>query len=302
MVAYAVCQVFDLPIPLPTSKLNGPMIDTHQHLIEPNRFHYPWLVEVPQLQDTFDLPLYLSKTSDTAISGTIFMEVDVAPEDQAAEAAHFCELADDPSTSLLGVIAGCRPEHDDFAEQVRRLKHPKLVGLRRILHTVDEAIGKSDLFRGNIATLADHNLTFDLCVRPDQLLTAIEIVNAAPQTVFVLDHCGNPPMADKKALANWQEDIAHLADLPNVSCKVSGLVNNLADTTDTITSLRPVVEYVAAHFGPERLLFGGDWPVCLLANTELSSWTSIARTLLSDQSEKVQNAFFTENARRIYHL
>ncbi len=278
------------------------MIDTHQHLIEPDRLNYPWLDDAPQLKQTLDLAEYRRRADGTGIRSTVFMEVDVAESDQQKEAAHFCELADDPSTELLGVIASGRPESSDFNDHLDRIDHPKLVGIRRVLHVVDDSISQHDVFRRHVAQLADRNLTFDFCVRPDQLRLAIDLALEAPRTQFILDHCGNPPLADPHALAAWQEYIARLAELPHVACKVSGLVNHLQPDVDPMAQLQFVLDHVAAHFGSERLMFGGDWPVSLLANVDLSQWVGWARELMSSQSQSTQDAFFSGNAQRIYGL
>ena len=278
------------------------MIDTHQHLLEPDLFSYPWLAGAPPLQQTFDLARYRQESSGCGVEGTIFMEVDVAEADQVKEAARYCELADDSSNGMVGVIAAGRPESDDFEAHLDRINHPKLVGVRRVLHVVDDSTCQSQTFQRNIAGLADRNLSFDLCLRPDQLHLALELAANAPQTQLVLDHCGNPPIADDVAFAAWQDSIARLAEHPHVACKVSGLVNNLQTTAAPLPQLQRIYAHVAAHFGTERLMFGGDWPVSLLANVGLSQWVQLARELMSSQPPETQHAFFSANAQRIYGL
>ena len=278
------------------------MIDTHQHLIEPRRFHYPWLDDAPLLNHDFDLARYKAEADDVGVVSSIFMEVDVAEKDQLNEAAYFCELAQDPSTGILAVIASGRPEHADFNQHLERVKHPKLIGIRRLLQAVDDSTSQSDLFHYNLRRLGELGLTFDICVRHDQLRLAIDMAIAAPHTTFILDHCGNPPLSDSHAMAAWQEYTARLAELPHVACKVSGLVNHLQPHDDPVTQLQPVLDHVASHFGAERILFGGDWPVSLLAGVNLTSWAQTAKQLMATQSQSTQHAFFTANAQRIYGL
>lgn len=278
------------------------MIDTHQHLIEPDLLEYPWVADAPQLQQTFDLARYREISAGLGISGTLFMEADVAEKDQAKEAAHFCALADDPSSRVLGVVASGRPESANFNAHLDRIAHPKLVGIRRILQAVSDSVSQHDLFRRNVAQLADRGLTFDICVRPDQLRLVVDLALHAPRTQLILDHCGNPPMSAPSAMPAWQEYTARLAELPHVACKVSGLVNHLQPDADPIAQLQPVLDHVAAHFGSERLMFGGDWPVSLLAGVNLPRWVELARELMSSQSQSIQQAFFSGNAQRIYGL
>ena len=278
------------------------MIDTHLHLIEPDRFSYPWLMDVPQLQSSYNLHRYENESQGLGIAGSVFLEVDVAVEDQAAEAEYFCSLAEATDNSILGVVAGCRPEFEDFQEQLARLQHPKVVGVRRILHVVEDSISQSMTFRNNVAALADRDLSFDMCVRADQLALALEVFQAAPQTQFVLDHCGDPPQVGEDSHQTWRDDLARCAELPNVACKVSGLGAHCGQSGDPTAALSPILNHASAHFGWDRLLFGGDWPVCLLADTPLTRWTEIVCALLSDQSEECRTAFFSGNAIRIYGL
>jgi predicted TIM-barrel fold metal-dependent hydrolase len=270
------------------------MIDSHLHLIEPDRFGYPWLTGVPELHGNFNLKSYRAESSKTGITASIFMEVDVAEQDQAAEAQYFCTLAEDPSSKILGVVAGCRPESSDFDEQLTRIRNDKLLGVRRILHVVPDSISQAETFRRNIASLAEFDLSFDLCVRADQLPLVFELIAAAPQTQFILDHCANPPATNSDGWQAWCDDIARCADFANVACKFSGLGSHLE------SGLNPILEQVSTHFGWDRLLFGGDWPVCLLADTSLSCWTDSVHALLSNQTEERQAAFFSGNATRIY--
>lgn len=278
------------------------MIDSHQHLIEPNRFYYPWIAETPQLASIFDLPRYHAETSETAIRGSVLVEADVAEEDQIAEAQYFCALAEDEANQIHGVVAACRPQEDGFEEYLERIAHPKLVGLRRVLHVVEDLTSQTANFRENIALLEDHNLSFDLCVHASQLELATDLVRATPHTRFILDHCGNPPLMNPAGMRAWRDNIARLAGLHNVSCKVSGLVNHFSGNGRNCETLQPILEHVAKHFGWSRLMFGGDWPVCLLAQTSLQSWAETAAALLDPQSEETCRAFFTDNATRIYGL
>jgi predicted TIM-barrel fold metal-dependent hydrolase len=282
------------------------MIDTHLHLIEPQLFAYPWLAGAPQLQSGHGFTDWQPLAARAGIRGSLFTEVDVAEDDIAREAKHFCQLADETAegdrSGILGVIAACRPERDDFVRQLDRMAHPRLRGLRRVLHVVDDAVSESEPFRRHIALLADYGLTFDLCLRADQLALGLELARSAPATQLILDHCGNPPLADEVAVRQWREDIARLAEEPNVACKVSGLVNHVPASADALLALQPVVDHVADCFGWQRLIFGGDWPVSRLAGRDLPHWAELAHRLLARQPQDTVAAFFTDNAQRIYAL
>lgn len=202
------------------------MIDTHQHLLNPARFQYSWAASIPALQGTFGVAEYHAATPNCGITGTVFMEVDVV--ESADEARYFCGLADDPASGVLGVVAAGRPEEDGFAAHLNALDHPKLAGIRRVLHTQPDKLSKSTLFRRNIRLLGERGLTFDVCVLQRQLVIACDLVRDCPGTTFILDHCGVPDIASNDAPSGngflaWRGGIRTLAAEPNVFCKISGL-------------------------------------------------------------------------------
>jgi len=277
------------------------MIDAHLHLIEPDRFHYPWMLEVPQLSGIYDLERHRQEDAAANFTGYVVVEGDVVASDQIAEANYLCALASDSSNKILGIIAACRPQEDSFAEFLTRIADPKLVGVRRVLHVVADATSQGVNFRHNIASLAEHNLSFDLCVRANQLALAFDLARVTPHTRFILDHCSNPPLENEISMQLWRDDIARLGALDNVSCKFSGLVNHLLKN-QRFLHLHPIMEHVAVHFGWERIMFGSDWPICLLAPTNLQSWVKGAEALLNTQPEATRRAFFSTNVMRLYEL
>lgn len=276
------------------------MIDTHQHLIYPEKFNYPWTDGIPPLQKPFRVDEYRAAADGIGIESTVFMEVDVAPEHSAAESLFFCQMADDPESGLVGVIAAARPENEDFASQLDTLTHPRLKGIRRVLHTQPDELSQSTLFRQNLRLLADRSLPFDLCVLARQLPLAIELVDECPQVSFVLDHCGVPDIAGGD-FETWSQSIGQLAQRPNVSCKISGLPTYCAPGKTGPEILRPWVEKVITCFGWKRVVWGGDWPVCIL-NDSLRGWADTLAEILKGTSEDERSALYRENARRIYHL
>ncbi|HEY5090724.1 MAG TPA: amidohydrolase family protein, partial [Polyangia bacterium] len=142
--------------------------------------------------------------------------------------------------------------------------------------------------------------TFDLCVKHPQLPACIELVRACPGTTFVLDHAGKPDLRHG-VLDPWRAHIAELARLPNVVCKLSGLVTEADPATWTPAALRPYVEHLLACFGAERLLFGSDWPVVNLA-ASYGRWLEVALELLEPLSAGERAAVLCDNTRRIYRL
>ena len=140
----------------------------------------------------------------------------------------------------------------------------------------------------------------DVLVYPHQLPAAIELCARFPQQRFVLDHLAKPYI-QRGELQPWADDLRRLADLPNVACKLSGMVTEADWSTWTPASLKPYVDHALATFGPERLLFGSDWPVCLVASA-YQRWVDTVAALLSPLQTAQQDAIFGGNAVRWYRL
>jgi len=282
------------------------MIDTHQHLIYPGCFQYSWASGVPELQGNFRLDEYEAASADCKIEGTIFMEVDVDAHQSAEEAGFFCDLAAEPNSRILGVVAAARPEESGFAEAMNSIAHPKLAGIRRVLHTRPDALSQTSLFRENLRLLGRRGLPFDLCVLQKQLGIAHELVRECPETKFVLDHCGVPDIAANQApfgegFIQWKEGIVRLADQENVVCKISGLSVYASEDQRSAEGLRPYIETVVEAFTPERCVWGGDWPVVNLGSG-LPRWCQLTCELLSALTPEEQDSILSANAKRLYSL
>jgi len=274
-------------------------IDTHLHLIHPERFRYDWTAEIPALQGNFGLVEYREAAEGCGITESIFMEVDVPREQASSEAAFFCSLAEDPANRIAGVIAACRPENPDFESQLESLAHPKLLGFRRVLHTQPAGLSTGALFRENIRRIGKTGLTFDLCMLPKQLENGAALIDACADTRFILDHCGVPDIASGD-LAFWRGQLQEISRRPNVFCKISGIIA-YASGDITADKLRPVVEHAIACFGWERVMWGSDWPVCNLTS-DLRTWTRLLEEILSGCSEDELARLHYRNARNVYHI
>ena len=275
-------------------------IDTHQHLLLPGTFNYPWVSDFEPLQGRFGLEKYGAAAKGCSISGSIFMEVDVEEGQIADEARYFCRLSEDPANRIQGVIAGGRPEGPDFQKHLDNIAHASLKGIRRVLHVVPDELSEAPDFRSHVATLGKQNLTFDICVRADQLAMATALADACPDTQFILDHCGGPAI-DKAAFESWKEAIEEIARRDNVAAKISGIPASAPSGMADARTLRPWVENTIEAFGWDRVLWGGDWPVCTLNGT-LLDWCRTLDEILVSESTQNRQKLFNSNAQRIYRL
>ncbi len=285
-----------------------PWIDTHLHLLYPDRLHYDWAAAIPALNRAFHWDEYAAIARPLGITDVLHMEVDVRPEEMAAETDWVDQLAQQPGSMIRGAIAACRPELEDIAAYTHSaLSNPLVRGFRRVLHVVPDGVSTSDTFRRNLRTLTAQGHPFDVCVLPAQLHVADALAKACPDTQMVLDHCGVPPVASQ-ALEPWKAGIERVAQNPNMACKISGVIAYgdasrwpEGDANSVARDLRPYVEHVIACFGWQRIVWGSDFPVCNLTRG-LASWKAATDVLLQGCSDSEIDALAFANARRIYRL
>lgn len=284
-----------------------PVIDTHQHLWDLERFHLPWLYteDVPALRRSFVMRDYLEATSGLNVVKTIYMEVDVSPEQQQAEAEYVLDLCARPDNPLAGAVISGRPAAPDFERYIRPLAANKYVkGVRQVLHVPATPPGYclQPRFVDGIRLLGDLGLRFDVCMRPGELYDAVKLVEQCPQTQFIIDHCGNMSVSsrDEALRQRWQGAMRELAALPNTVCKISGIVVT-APPQWTPADLAPNMLFTMETFGEDRVLFAGDWPVCTLRAT-LAQWLRALQEIVRDHPDSLQRKLFHDNAVRVYGL
>jgi len=278
-----------------------PITDTHQHLIYPDQWPYSWTDGIPQLAGkAFRYDDYQRATAGAGVTKTIFMET--SPDDPhfPAETKFVYELAAHPGSMIAGVIANCRPEEAGFEKYLEGIRHPKLVGLRRILHVVPDELSQQAGFVENVRLVGRMGLTFDMCFLARQLPLALELARKCPGTQFILDHCGVPDVA-AQALDPWRAHICALAALPNVACKISGVMAYAKPGEANALAVRPFVEHCLEQFGWDRVVWGGDWPVCNMTTT-LGNWVAVSRELVRTAADSDQKKLFHLNAEWIYGL
>lgn len=276
------------------------LIDTHQHLILRGHLGYPWSDSIPALAGRDFSPAdYAGLTQGLGVVGTVFMETAVDDAAYQAEARLIAGMVG--QGGMLGQIASCRPEVDEgFDAWLEECDSLHVVGFRRILHVVPDDVSQSETFRRNLRKIGQKGLPFDLCVLARQHDLAIDLIRACDGQSFVLDHCGNPDIA-AEAFAPWAASLRRIADFPNVVIKLSGITVNARADQVNAQSLQPYVDHVLDCFGPDRILWGGDWPVCNLGSG-LPGWISLTHQFLAGLSESERSAIGTATARRVYGL
>jgi L-fuconolactonase len=280
-----------------------PIVDTHVHLWDPRRFRIPWLDSTPQINQPYVLKEYAEHTQGIDIAAMVYLEVDVAPAYRLLEAQWVNALAD-REPRLRGIVPSAPLEDGDCARSyldALKALGPCIKGVRRLLQAEpDDAFALRPNFVRGVQALAEYDFSFDICIVHRQLPAVIELVRRCPEVRFVLDHLGKPDI--KSGLRDpWQSHIRELAAFPNVVCKISGMVTEADHARWTVDDLRPYFEVVYDAFGEDRVMFGSDWPVVLLAS-RYARWVETVDALTEGLSEPARRKLWAENAKRVYRL
>lgn len=275
------------------------VVDAHLHLWDPQRLDYPWLAETPDLRRPFgpdDL-----HTDGHEITAAVFVEAGRRDAQAFDEVEWVAEIARRWPV-LRGVVAHAALERGaDVAADLRRLASVPLVrGVRRNVQDEVADFAVADGYVAGVRLLAEHGFTADLCVRHHQLPAVTELVARVPDVTFVLDHLGKPAVADGLT-EPWREHLSRLAGHPNVVCKLSGLTTEANWGTWRAGDVLPYLRHALAEFGPERCMFGGDWPVATLA-TRYGRWVDVVVDALADRSPADRDRVLRGTATRIYRL
>jgi predicted TIM-barrel fold metal-dependent hydrolase len=278
-----------------------PIVDTHQHLWDLKKFRLNWIKKGSLLDRSYVQKDYAEAVKGLGVVQAVYMEVDVDPSQQVAEAEHLIAICKKGDTLTKAAVISGRPASEDFAKYIKRFKDsPYIKGVRQVLHGEATKAGYclQKQFIKSVQLLGELGMRFDLCMRPGELPDATKLIDACPDTRFILDHCGN---ADLKKHEQWKKDIAELAKRKNVVGKVSGIVAQATPGKWTADDLAPVIKHTLSVFGPDRVMFGGDWPVCLLGAT-YAQWVKALKEIVADRKAVEQRKLFHDNAVKFYGL
>lgn len=280
-----------------------PVVDTHQHLWDLKKFKLPWTANSPSLARDFSMSDYLAATAGIPIKKSVYLEVDVVPEQQQAEADYVTELCRRREGPLAAAVISGRPAAENFRAYITPFKgHPYVRGLRQVLHGESTPPGYclQKSFLAGIRYLGELGLSYDICIRAKELPDAARLIDECPGTSFILDHCGNADLKLKDQTA-WKRDMAAVAKRQNVVVKISGVIASATPGKWTLDDLAPVVNHTLDAFGPDRVMFGGDWPVCTLG-ASYRQWFDALGEIVRSRSASEQRRLFHDNAIRHYRL
>jgi len=270
-------------------------LDSHQHFWNYSEDQYPWIQPSWPIRRSF-LPVDLEPLLKSAgIDGSIAVQARQTLE----ESRWLLELADQ-SPIIKGVVGWVDLRSDAVEDQLAQFaNHPKFVGVRHVVQDEpdDDFMIRPEFLRG-ISKLKQFGLHYDVLIFPKQLPAAIKLLQRFPEQPFVLDHIAKPHIKDG-VISPWREQIQELAKAPNLMCKVSGMITEAKVPGWRHDQFVPYLDVVTEAFGVERLMYGSDWPVCLLAGS-YTQVHSLAQRYFASQSEVTKDAIFGGNATRFY--
>lgn len=272
-------------------------IDTHQHFWQYDPIEYDWIDEsMKRIRRDF-LPADLRTELPAArVAGAISVQA----RQTIAETDWLLSLAAN-NDFLLGVIGWLPLAAENVSELLDNYAaQPKFKGLRHVVQGEPDGFLDQPDFNRGIRALTTRNLLYEILVLERQLPEAIRFVDRHPEQTFVLDHVAKPRIA-QNLLEPWRTNLRHLAERENVCCKLSGMVTEADYHGWTPEQLRPYLDAALEAFGPQRLMFGSDWPVCLVA-TRYADWADLIRDFIAPLSLSEQASILEGNARQTYRL
>jgi L-fuconolactonase len=275
------------------------VIDSHHHLWNYSAEEYDWIppgspLAQDQLLDQLD-----AATKSAAVDGTVVVQAR-----QIIEESDWLLSLSEASETIAGVVGWVPLIDSNVGSDLARLAaHPKFKGVRHVLQGEPDAYFLRDDFHRGLDQLPDLDLRYDLLLFQRQLPVAIQLVDRQPDLGIIVDHLAKPEIRNGSIDPAWRAGMADLAERENIlGVKISGMVTEVLDSEIDEPTLRAYFEETLALFGPDRLLFGTDWPVCLLRLDSYLTWADMVRGFVSGLSADESSAILHDNAVRIYGL
>ena len=274
------------------------MIDSHQHFWQVGRFDYPWMSSDLGVLYRDYLPHDLSPIlQQNGVNKTVLVQA----SNSVAESRWLLELAD-TNSFIAGVVGWVDLTGLRVEEELRELRsHPKFKGVRHLVESEpnDDWLVQPAVISG-LKRLAAHGLSYDLLVHTRHLKYVPQVAESCPELALVIDHLAKPPIA-RNEIDEWSRALAPLAKFPNINCKLSGLVTEANWSSWQTNDLRPFVDRALKLFGAGRMMFGSDYPVCLLAASYERVLESF-QEMLKDLGETEREQIFSTTAAKFYRL
>jgi L-fuconolactonase len=274
------------------------IVDSHQHFWQVGQFDYPWMSsEVPVLYRDYLPPTLAPVLERNEVARTVLVQA----SNSLSESRWLLSMAND-YPFIAGVVGWVDLTDAELEKRLPELvSNPKFKGVRHLVESepAEDWLVQPSVRKG-LQTLASHKVTYDLLVHTRHLRHVKTVAESCPELSLVVDHMAKPPIASGE-ISEWLGELKAVAMFPNVYCKLSGLVTEANHSAWKLDDLRPFVDSALELFGPTRLLFGSDYPVCLLAASYDQVLDSF-RELLKELNDDERSRIFSKNAVEFYRL
>ena len=273
------------------------IIDSHQHFWKYDPVSYSWINDDMQVIRRDFLPGDLAVVlNENKVEGCIVVQAD-----QTEEETDWLIILASKNDFIQGIIGWVDLRSDKIEERLRHyLQFNKVKGFRHVLQGEEPSFMLQKDFLNGISKLDEFGFAYDILIFPHHLEAALQLVEQFPQQRFVIDHVAKPYIKDGK-IDEWKAGMEKLAQHPYVYCKISGMVTEADWHNWTAEQLKPYLDVVVESFGIDRIMFGSDWPVCLVASS-YSKWLQTVQNYFESFSEEDQEKVFSGNASRFYNL
>ena len=277
------------------------VIDTHAHFWDTASLNYPWIERGSVFDRAYTLGDYRNASREAAIRRMIFVEADADSSCSLREAQWVQQLSvEDPRIQGIVARVSLSGSRTALADLDAMSAIPLLKGIRDNIQNHSAGFALQAAFIDGVREVHKRGMHFELCLKHHQLEETIELVRRCPEGSFVLDHCAKPGI-HRGLREPWRAQIRELAALANVVCKISGLVTEADWESWTPEQILWYAQEAAEAFGPQRIMFGSDWPVNEVAGGFMK-WFRLAESLCADWSQTDRESFFSGNAIRVYRL
>jgi len=286
-----------------------PMIDTHQHLVDFERFGKTW--SRPPVSGNFGMEEYLDAMEGLNLRKAVYVEVAVPQERRHEEALYAIELCEDKSNPTIAAVIKADLYSEDFIEYMSQFKaHPCIKGIRGGFKSSEDILNKQII--QNVRGLGSLNMGLDFSLPPTWFLAMSKLVELCPETRFLINHCGNvDPRAFIEPIGKfgkpdhdpdqWIAGMKAMAAHKNVACKISGVGTRSPGYPLTAENLGPAINQCLDIFGPDRVLFAADWP-WVLKTMDIRTWVNILKNVVANKSYRDQKKLFHDNALKFYNI
>ena len=276
------------------------MLDAHHHLWKYDAIQYPWIEGTSPLAQDYLIPELRENTTAAGVTGTVAVQArqSVEESDWLLDLSDQCDL-------IRGVVGWAPLADDDVGRHLDRLaQHPKFKAVRHVIQDeADDHFILGTEFNRGIAKLKDYELVYDILIFQRHLPQTIDFVDRHPGQPFVIDHIAKPVIHNGRIESDWQRGMTALAERDNVTTvKISGMVTEVTDDQIDEATLKNYFLESLEIFGPQRLCFGTDWPVCLLRINAYVDWANSVRDYVTELTTGEKNAVLQENCEKAYRL